>query len=81
MKRFAVLVLILLFAFLLSSCSYGYDFMIVNNSDAVLEIEYRWQGNLAASPYKFRFENFDGKTISKLEPIEGSSNKEDFEAA
>lgn len=81
MKRFGVLVLILLFAILLSGCSYGYDFMIVNNSDAVLEIEYRWQGNLASTPYKFRFENFDGKTFSKLEPIEGSFTEEDFELA
>lgn len=81
MKRFAVLVLTLLLAILLSGCSYGYDFMIVNNSEAVLEIEYRWQGSLASTPYKFRYENFDGKTFSKQEPIDGSFTKEDFESA
>lgn len=76
MKRAILLTLILCSTMLLSSCSYGYDFIIVNSSNDVIEIEYKWNENLYSTPYKFQFASFDGKTFDKLEAIDGFTKEE-----
>jgi len=80
MKRIVLLSLILCSIILLSGCSYVDDFIIVNNSNGVIEIEYKWKEELHSSPYKFRFERFDGKTFNKLETID-SFTKEQIDSA
>lgn len=80
MKKFTLLSLILSLSIFLPGCSYGYDFIIANVSDGVLEIELKWKENLYSTPYKFKFETFDGKTFEKLEAIDGFT-KEEIEAA
>lgn len=76
MKRLVLLSLILCSIMLLSGCSYVDDFIIVNNSNGVIEIEYKWKENLHLTPYKFRFERFDGKTFDKIEVIGGFTKEE-----
>ena len=80
MKRIVLLSLILCSIILLSGCSYVDDFIIVNNSNGVIEIEYKWKENLYSTPYKFRFERFDGETFNKLEAIDGFT-KEQIDSA
>jgi hypothetical protein len=76
MKRAALLSLILCSTMLLSGCSYSHEFFIINNSNDVLEIEYKWSENLYSTPYKFRFAGFDGSTVDKLETIDGFTKEE-----
>lgn len=80
MKKFILLSFILFSTLLLSGCSYSYGFFIANNSDGILEIEFRWNEDLYSAPYKFKFEKLKNKTFEKFEAV-GSFTKEEIELA
>ncbi|CAN5635458.1 hypothetical protein BH20ACI4_BH20ACI4_02970 [soil metagenome] len=80
MKRLFLFSLIICSTLLLAGCSYSNDFFIANNSDGILEIEFKWNENLYVTPYKFKFEKFNDKIVERLEAV-GSFTKEEIESA
>ncbi len=80
MKRLILIGFVLGMSIILTGCSYGYNFFIANVSNNILEVELKWKENLYSSPYKFKFENFDGKSFEKLESADGFT-KEEIESA
>src|SRR5687768_17462689 len=80
MKKFILLTLIIWSTLLLSGCSYSYSFFIANNSNDILEVEFKWDKNLSSTPYKFKFENYNDKTFEKLKAI-SDFTKEEIELA
>jgi hypothetical protein len=53
MKRRILLTMLLASVLLLSACSYGYDFVVVNKSDVVIEVQYKLKRHTPETPGKF----------------------------
>ncbi|HNQ15054.1 MAG TPA: hypothetical protein PKM58_05790 [Pyrinomonadaceae bacterium] len=72
MTRIFLVLLISAFVLSLTACSVRYDFMIVNETDAPLEIGLKWNDVLKVPLRTYSYLSFDGKKFEQLELIHTS---------
>lgn len=70
MKRIFLALLVSVSAILMSGCSTVEYFMIVNESDAPLEIVLKWKDGLKGPLRKHSYVGFNGRKFDRLEPLD-----------